>query len=225
MKDWPESVIHLSRTDQEARDVEARRAVTFATVQHDQSVIDRYSELGKLLRVAGYCFRFCSNASSSREGRTIGPLQPCEVDYALKSLIRSVQASEFPEELQYLAANPTRRLTSKDRRLKTSFKSLNPFLDDFELLRVGGRLAKLSASLDTRSPILLPANHRLSWLIARSLHLRTLHGEPTLLLSIMRQRFWPLRGRDLARRVVRQCVTCFDVHPNQRSSSWHLCHQ
>lgn len=93
VKDWPESIIHLSRTDQEARDVEARRAVTFATVQHDQSVIDRYSELGKLLRVAGYCFRFCSNASSSREGRTIGPLQPCEVDYALKSLIRSVQAS------------------------------------------------------------------------------------------------------------------------------------
>ncbi|XP_062557608.1 uncharacterized protein LOC134222471 [Armigeres subalbatus] len=29
----------------------------------------------------------------------------------------------------------------------------------------------------------------------------------------MRQRFWPLRGRNLARMVVRRCVTCFQCHP------------
>ncbi|XP_055645494.1 uncharacterized protein LOC129782105 [Toxorhynchites rutilus septentrionalis] len=157
---------------------------------------------------------------NSTDGRKTGPLQPGEIDHALKSLIRSVQATEFSEELNHLTANPQRKLTRKDRKLQSSLKSLNPFLDDFGLLRssnpkVGGRLAKLSAAFDTRAPILLPACHHLTVLIARSIHIRTLHGGPTLLLSTIRQRFWPLRGRDLARKVFRQCVMCFRCSPKQ----------
>ncbi|XP_062704432.1 uncharacterized protein LOC134286776 [Aedes albopictus] len=210
---WPEDIVSLTREEQEVRDVEARQVVTFAVTHVDRSIIHRYSDLGRLLRVVSYCFRFCRNALSPQNRRKVGPLQPPEVDYSLKSLIRSVQGTEFPEEIRCLSANPQPRLISKDRKLQSSFKSLNPFLDNTGLLRIGGRLAKLSASLDTRAPILLPAKHHLSWLIARSLHLRTLHGGPTLLLATMRQRFWPLRGRDLVRKVVRQCVTCFRCAP------------
>ncbi|XP_062713680.1 uncharacterized protein LOC115258488 [Aedes albopictus] len=210
---WPEDIVSLTREEQEVRDVEARQVVTFAVTHVDHSIIHRYSDLGRLLRVVSYCFRFCRNALSPQNRRKVGPLQPPEVDYSLKSLIRSVQGTEFPEEIRCLSANPQPRLTSKDRKLQSSFKSLNPFLDNTGLLRIGGRLAKLSASLDTRAPILLPAKHHLSWLIARSLHLRTLHGGPTLLLATMRQRFWPLRGRDLVRKVVQQCVTCFRCAP------------
>ncbi|XP_062712563.1 uncharacterized protein LOC134289882 [Aedes albopictus] len=86
-------------------------------------------------------------------------------------------------------------------------------MDEFGLLRIDGRLKNLNAPFDTRHPILLPANHQLSWMIARSVHLQTLQGGPSLLLATMRQRFWPLRGRDLARKVVRQCVTCFRCNP------------
>ncbi|XP_055527563.1 uncharacterized protein LOC129720154 [Wyeomyia smithii] len=41
----------------------------------------------------------------------------------------------------------------------------------------------------------------------------TLHGGPSLVLSTIRQRFWPLRGRELARKVFRRCVTCFWCNP------------
>nr|XP_029708291.1 uncharacterized protein LOC115254764 [Aedes albopictus] len=159
---WPEDIVSLTREEQEVRDVEARQVVTFAVTHVDRSIIHRYSDLGRLLRVVSYCFRFCRNALSPQNRRKVGPLQPPEVDYSLKSLIRSVQGTEFPEEIRCLSANPQPRLISKDRKLQSSFKSLNPFLDNTGLLRIGGRLAKLSASLDTRAPILLPAKHHLS---------------------------------------------------------------
>ncbi|XP_062542388.1 uncharacterized protein LOC134210352 [Armigeres subalbatus] len=210
---WPEDIVTLTRAEQESRDIEARQTISFTVMQTDHSIIHRYSDLGKLLRVVSYCFRFCNNTRSAKGCRNIGLLQPSEVDYSLKSLIRFVKGMEFSDEVSYLSETPQRQLTSKDRKLQSSFKVLNPFLDDFGLLRLGGRLVKMSAALDTRAPILLPANNHLSWLIARSLHVRTLHGGPNLLLATIRQRFWPLRGRQLARKVVRQCVTCFRCAP------------
>nr|XP_029714463.1 uncharacterized protein LOC115258488 [Aedes albopictus] len=141
---WPEDIVSLTREEQEVRDVEARQVVTFAVTHVDHSIIHRYSDLGRLLRVVSYCFRFCRNALSPQNRRKVGPLQPPEVDYSLKSLIRSVQSTEFPEEIRCLSANPQRRLTSKDRKLQSSFKSLNPFLDNTGLLRIGERLAKLA---------------------------------------------------------------------------------
>ncbi|XP_055543071.1 uncharacterized protein LOC129728645 [Wyeomyia smithii] len=86
-------------------------------------------------------------------------------------------------------------------------------MDDFGLFRMDGRLKNLNAPFDTRFPIQLPAKHSLSVLIARSVHLQTLHGGPSLMLATIRQRFWPLRGRELARKVFRRCVTCFRCNP------------
>ncbi|XP_058446352.1 uncharacterized protein LOC131427302 [Malaya genurostris] len=40
-----------------------------------------------------------------------------------------------------------------------------------------------------------------------------MHGGPNLLLSTIRQRFWPLRGRELARSIVHRCVTCVRARP------------
>ncbi|XP_053690742.1 uncharacterized protein LOC128739288 [Sabethes cyaneus] len=71
----------------------------------------------------------------------------------------------------------------------------------------------MDAPYDSRFPNILPADHQPSWLIARSNHVRTLHGGPSLTLATMRQRFRPLRGRQLARQVVRKCPTSFRCQP------------
>ncbi|CAG4958844.1 unnamed protein product [Colias eurytheme] len=42
----------------------------------------------------------------------------------------------------------------------------------------------------------------------RAEHLRSLHAGPQLLLAGFRDQFWPLGGRTLARKIVRQCVIC-----------------
>ncbi|XP_055527683.1 uncharacterized protein LOC129720257 [Wyeomyia smithii] len=155
---------------------------------------------------------FYKNCRASRELRLVVPLTPEEFDYSLKILIRITQRSSFPAEIRrFTKDKPSTNIVNSG--MKSSLLNLNLFMDEFGLLRIEGRLRYSNAPFDTRFPILLPAKHKLSLLIARVIHLRTLHGGPTLLLATMRQRYWPLRGRDLARKVVRQCITCFQCHP------------
>lgn len=98
MKDWPESIINLSRTDQEARDDETRRVDTFATVQVDQTVINRHSELGKLLRdilILYECLKF-KGGSNHRSLIALQSRLRFEVTYSLRPSYRISGRAEIP---------------------------------------------------------------------------------------------------------------------------------
>jgi len=47
----------------------------------------------------------------------------------------------------------------------------------------------------------------------RNEHERLLHAGPQALLSAIREKFWPLNGRNIARRTVHQFITCFRSKP------------
>ncbi|XP_062704331.1 uncharacterized protein LOC134286695 [Aedes albopictus] len=206
---WPECVVSmpdLPDLQQEACPVLALHSATV-----DATLCERFTDLSKLIRVVARCYRFFNNSRLPRSDRTIGSLTPEESEHALKILVRQVQLASFPAEVHHYRS--AQSIPSVSATSKSPLKDLKLFMDQFGLLRLCGRLANMKAPYDTRYPILLPADHRLSWLIARSSHIRTLHGGPTLTLATIRQRFWPVRGRQLARKVVRQCVTCFRCQP------------
>lgn len=54
--------------------------------------------------------------------------------------------------------------------------SLNPFLDNEDILRVGDRLRNASLPYDSKHPILLPKNHVLTKFIIRNEHIKNLHS-------------------------------------------------
>lgn len=68
---------------------------------------------------------------------------------------------------------------------------------------------------ETKHPMILPARHRLTKMIFEYYHLKLLHAGPQLLLATVRQRYWPLGGRNVARQVVQQCIMCFRSKPRQ----------
>jgi len=47
----------------------------------------------------------------------------------------------------------------------------------------------------------------------REEHRRLHHCPPEQLLSAVRSRYWPLSGRREARKVVKNCLSCFRLHP------------
>ncbi|GAB0086615.1 hypothetical protein DMENIID0001_007120 [Sergentomyia squamirostris] len=95
-------------------------------------------------------------------------------------------------------------------------RNLRPFLDTHGVLRVGGRLDRSEESYDSKHPIILPKGP-LSHIIAVTKHNSLWHCGPQLLLCHMRQRFWPLNGRNLVRKVYRQCTTCTRVRAEPAS--------
>lgn len=66
-----------------------------------------------------------------------------------------------------------------------------------------------------KNPILLPGEHRFTELITDMTHRHRLHGGVSVTLTELREHFWNVRGRQIAKRVIQQCKRCarFRVKP------------
>ncbi|XP_049868042.1 uncharacterized protein LOC126368193 [Pectinophora gossypiella] len=101
---------------------------------------------------------------------------------------------------------------NKQLESKCKLLCLSPFMDtNTNLIRVGGRIGTSNYPFNKRHPILLDSSHHISKLYFEREHIRNLHAGPQLLLSIIRESVWPINGRKLARRIVKNCVTCTRV--------------
>nr|XP_049696300.1 uncharacterized protein LOC126054500 [Helicoverpa armigera] len=176
-----------------------------ASSMPDLSVhLAKFSNLTTLIRVLARVLRFVKNC---RSNRLRGPLEVSELESAHNVAIKLAQKDSFPIELEQLGKG-------KCLNHKAALTSLNPFLDENGIIRVGGRIVSSSYQYDKRHPILLHASHFFTKLIFKQEHLRLLHAGPQHLLASIRERYWPVGGRALARRAARECVICrrFNAH-------------
>jgi hypothetical protein len=114
---------------------------------------------------------------------------------AKRNLIRVIQREAFGEMDFKLKANP--------------LKSLDPFLDGSNLLRVGGRLSKASEAYDTKHPVILPKSSQLSRLIALNCHEKVAHQGRNLTMNQIRSAgYWIVGCRKIVASLINKCVTC-----------------
>lgn len=176
------------------------RAVHFTNTEEEEKftkIFERYSTLQKLLRVIATCKRF--RYSKRKNYPTY--LTAEEVDNALSVCILLSQGEEFAEDICFLKDNKPLKEASK-------LRSLNPFLDEKGILRVGGRLRNANIPLDAKHQIILSKDSPLSKLIIAQAHIKTLHGGPTLMHNYIRQRFWIFGDKSIIRKEVHKCVVC-----------------
>nr|XP_031839043.1 uncharacterized protein LOC116429801 [Nomia melanderi] len=80
--------------------------------------------------------------------------------------------------------------------------NLNPFLDDEDILRVGGKLKHAPLRYTQKHPILLPHRHKVTEMIIRQEHLRHFHAEAQATLYAVRQNCWPIDGKGITKQIV-----------------------
>ncbi|KAK3740276.1 hypothetical protein QZH41_000195 [Actinostola sp. cb2023] len=190
--EWPSENISVVNEDSEKKSVASATPVTKSVPLVEPS---EYSSWGKLKRVIAYCLRFVNNLKSSLKdpaGIQKGPLQPEEMDasedYWIRESQRDLKIADYP--------------------------NLSPFIQD-GIIRVGSRLNKSQLPYDQVNPVLLPANCHISTLIMRHMHQRVSHAGRERTLCESRARYWIVRGRSLAKKIARECVTCRKIR--QRS--------
>nr|CAI5865091.1 unnamed protein product [Callosobruchus analis] len=176
---------------------------TLKVVIIDQNVInfERFSSLARLKRSFAYSLRFIKNSKEPKPDLHLGHLSTSEINDAFHSLIRISQLLSFPSDYQRLKEG--NNLSSSSRIL-----SLSPFMDRDGLIRVGGRLKNSNLPYCRKHPILLNSSHYLTKVIIRKAHLDLLHAGTEQVLSHVRETFWPISERSVARQVVKKCVTC-----------------
>ncbi|XP_045541390.1 uncharacterized protein LOC123722864 [Papilio machaon] len=86
--------------------------------------------------------------------------------------------------------------------------SLNPYLDDRGLMRVGGRIQNSQLEDNMKHPIIVPYQSHLTKLLISDAHQRVLHGGPQLTLNFLRSKYWIVRGKQLIKAHIHNCVPC-----------------
>ena len=92
--------------------------------------------------------------------------------------------------------------------LAVQLNKLHPLLDEFGILRVGGRLENALISYEAKHPVVLPYQHHVTNLIISQHHQITCHLGQEYVLSSLRQHYWIIKGRSAVRRVLSKCFQC-----------------
>lgn len=170
---------------------------------------EKYASFTKLKRIGAYILRFIDNSRVKSNSRKTGSLSVSELTAAQRMLIRLVQVKSFPDVYNNLVSNiPIKRTCKQYNKVS----SLNVFMDEHKIIRVGGRLFNASSfTYDKKHPVLLCSKHPFTICLFRYEHIRLLHAGPQLLLATVRECWWPLNARNLARKIVHECVKCTRV--------------
>lgn len=119
--------------------------------------------------------------------------------------MKAVQYSTFQKDIEYLQ-------THNQTFGKSKLLTLNPFLDEKGILRVGGRLALSDLQYEAKHPILLHHHHHITNLIIGDIHRRRYHTGASSTLAGLRERYWITRGKETVTNFIRKCVICVKFH-------------
>lgn len=175
---------------------------TFTSIVNNNNLIDfnNFTSFNKLRNLIARCRRFIFNMKHPNNKR-VGTLTADELRESFHSLCVIAQRESFPIEYDLL-------IRGKQLPARSKVLSLSPFLDNDNLIRVGGRINASACNFEKRHPILLHASHKLTKLYFDKEHLVNLHAGPQLLLATVRETVWPINGKHLARRTANNCVRC-----------------
>ena len=171
-------------------DEEICKTTFIAAVQPAERLLDvtRFSKLSRLVNTFCYVVRFVTR-KGGKEPPTVE-----ERNHAHDCIIKEDQAQHFAKDIANL---------SKDGCVpkKSRLKALNPKLDDTGILRMHGRDANYT-------PIILDPASYLTKLIVEDCHTKNLHCGPASTLTLLRNKYWILRGLQTAKKIGRSCVVC-----------------
>ncbi|XP_072384596.1 uncharacterized protein [Diabrotica undecimpunctata] len=202
---WPNQPSQLCKELPELKN----NLLSLITIPEIEFPFDRFSSFKRLSRCVAYCLRFIYNSQKLNVQRLVGSLSLKEIENAELCIIKLVQGQAFAQEIHVLRSG-------KSLPSKSNLLSLCPFLDS-GLLRVGGRLKNSAFDEDKKHPIVLPSSHHVTKLIFTDLHIASMHAGPQHLLYLMREKYWPIHGKNTAKAIFRNCITCFKARPTSNN--------
>ena len=185
-----------------------KRHIHVASILPPQWIEDRYESY---ILVTAWCLRYIHRYLYRLRQKKPPEEQPkhmtsTELVAAEHLLVRLSQARSFPRERQQLLSHKPLLATSR-------LRSLSPYLDKEQLVRLGGRLSNSALTHSQQHPLITSGQDILITMLFNYLHVRLGHCGPTLLLCSAGTRFHVLGARTLSRDVCSQCITCREVAP------------
>lgn len=201
------------KQEYESTDLERKRDTIQANLKVNieeglTSQFNEFTNLQELIQVITYCRRFL-NFKRSLENLEKN-FTTKELEKSLMKCIELVQQQEFKDDIERIKSNKALKGESK-------IKTLNPYLDEDGILRVGGRLRNANLDEQVKHPVILGNKNTLVPLIIADAHARTLHGGVQLMLSYISSRYWIVRAKALIKSCIHKCLICARLKAKSRT--------
>ena len=200
--------------------------------------LERFSSWHKARSAVAYCLKYkkilkdrvnCKKSSQGNESykekgtnnsNTNVAVDLCveDLEEAEREIIKHIQNVAFPTELETLRGlqgkpNYGTRESDKEKkgvlRRTSSLYTLDPFVDEQGVLRVGGRIRRASFSESLKNPVILPKSSHITSLIISHVHNKTHHSGRGITLNELRcSGYWIISGNGMVRRFISRCVKC-----------------
>ncbi|XP_050528192.1 uncharacterized protein LOC126898294 [Daktulosphaira vitifoliae] len=203
---WPSSPTSATHDSNNSNCNIEEKTQTVLVVNVTTSIIDllnRFSSLNKILRIIAYCRRFLTVRRN--------PLTPFTISISAKELSKAMLSIVYYVQRETYAADITCLLNG--HRCSKNLRCLDPFIDEYGFVRVGGRLRKADVPFSQKHPLLLPCQHRLTNLLIDSYHQRLQHPGSIALQASLQKEYWIQSARKAIRSRLRLCVACFRTNP------------
>lgn len=175
------------------------KLVNIGILNSDFDLLERFSSFDKLINVTAYLLRFANNCKN-KNFRKSGNILVSERRNAILCLIRQVQEAYFGEDICNLKSG---------KIIKNHLRRLSLFIDNNNLLRVGGRIKYSDLSYDARHPILLPSEGKFTELLVTHYHQVYCHVGANTLAAILSRNYWIISARRITRQITFKCIQCY----------------
>lgn len=150
----------------------------------DSCIVDpsRFSNYWKILRTVCFVNRFVQNlqARVAHKEEVTGPISAEEINSAERVLFKQAQGDSYAAEIDLLKKG-------KEIPSESPLFKLSPYLEG-GILRIQGRINATSfAHFDMKHPIILPKEHRITFLLVMSYHRRFHISSVRVLVNSIRQ--------------------------------------
>ena len=172
---------------------------------HYTSMEDRFTRFSSwlsLCRAFKLLRNYCSKFKENNSVRCI--VQPNSMKSTETFIIMTVQHNVFSEEIKCIK---TGHVIPKS----SSISSLHPFLDEEDILRVGGRIGSSDEIFgkDFVHPVILPKDAYVSLLLVRHFHEQVKHQGRHLTEGALRSGgYWIMGAKNLISSYIHDCFTC-----------------
>ncbi|GFS59684.1 integrase catalytic domain-containing protein [Trichonephila inaurata madagascariensis] len=179
---WPNRHRDILDSELCSEELEHRSSVHVAVTQQREALVDinRFSSLKKLLKTTAWMrYKMLNNIF----------------------WLKCVQSEFYSAEILALKQNEQLRSSSE-------IKSLVPYLDENNLLRLTGRLLEADLCFGEKHPVILPRRCKFTELLVIREHERIGHCGVSATLIQLRKKYWIPKGRQLVKTMIRICLIC-----------------
>ena len=198
------SMAEMSKDDPEVRCSLNTKIVVDSRPGLESTRFNRISSFTKLLRVVAYCIRYVRILRSKVSGSSVDQtsLSVAELENAECVIVRTVQKECFSD--QYVILSQGVALSSHDVLAK-----LCCYVDQNNVLRVGGRLQHADIDEREKHPYVLPKLSHVSKIMVLEAHKSVEHQGKGMTMSAVRQMgYWVVALSSLVASLIYHCVKC-----------------